>query len=417
MNGRAGTGRFALLLVLAGWPAQAVAQDVATVTPPIEIEAASFVPQALMQGKNHQVAPQASNDGFVNHYKLETEWGEVDAVSDYQLRARIQEANALKALDEMSRAGVFGDALVNGALAPVNMVVDLVTAPVDTVSGAVEGVGKWFGNIAKSVGSEDPHQEGALSSAAGWAGTKRAFAVELGVDPYTDWEPLQQGLASVGRAAFAGGITASAAVGAATEGTAIATPVTVLKISDTGRKMLIDNPPERLADLHRTDLAALGVPDDVIEPFLQNYNYSPMEKLQLVEALKRMDGAGGLDIYVAHATSAPDKMVARYMQQRAEMMANFHGQVAPLSIVRTSETPLQRTGDGRIVGLFPLDYVSWTPDLATIMNAMTPEIDQLDGVSSKEMWIEGQVSPDARQAMESMGWTVKDKAGLLITDG
>ena len=61
--------------------------------------------------------PDAVNDGYVTTYTLETEWGELKAVSDYRLRARIQEAKALKTLDEMSRAGVFGDALVEGVLA------------------------------------------------------------------------------------------------------------------------------------------------------------------------------------------------------------------------------------------------------------------------------------------------------------
>ncbi len=122
------------------------------------------------------------------------------AVSDYRLRARIQEVQALKALDEMSRAGVFGDSLRNGALAPIEGLVDLAKSPVETSKGAAKGVGRWFSNIADSVSSDDPHQEGALSAAAGWAATKRAFAVELNVDPYTDWEPLQQALVSVGRA-------------------------------------------------------------------------------------------------------------------------------------------------------------------------------------------------------------------------
>ncbi len=61
--------------------------------------------------------PDAVNDGYVTTYTLETEWGELKSVSDYPLRARIQEAKALKTLDEMSRAGVFGDALVEGVLA------------------------------------------------------------------------------------------------------------------------------------------------------------------------------------------------------------------------------------------------------------------------------------------------------------
>jgi len=129
----------------------ALASEIPVVKPPVELEAAKFVPGELMKGKVYYILPDAVNDGYVTTYTLETEWGELKAVSDYRLRARIQEAKALKTLDEMSRAGVFGDALVEGALAPVDAVVDLVTDPVDTVSDAAEGMGQWFGNCLTSA--------------------------------------------------------------------------------------------------------------------------------------------------------------------------------------------------------------------------------------------------------------------------
>jgi hypothetical protein len=391
----------------------AIAQDIPVVEPPLDVKAAQFVPNDLMAGANHKVQPTAVNDGFVNTYDLSTEWGDVKASSDYRLRVRIQEANALKALDDMSRAGIFGDALVNGALAPVEAAVDLVTSPVDTISGAAEGVGRWFGNMADSITSDDPHQEGAVSAAVGWAQTKRAFAVELGVDPYTDWEPLQEALASVARAAFAGGITAKAAMGMATEGTALELPVLALGLTSTMKKKLVDNPPERLAELHREDLAGLGISETAIEPFLDNHHYSPMEKLQFVEALTRMKGTEGLEILVVHASSAPDKLVARFMQQQAEMVAKFV-EKSPSSVLLAKKMPLLKTQDGRVVGIFPLDYVIWTQRLATIMQDLTPQIDSGAETSGREMWFEGVVSPETREGMKVNGWTVKEKTQLLI---
>ena len=167
-------------------------------------------------------------------------------------------------------------------------------------------------------------------------------------------------------------------------------------------------------DQHRADLADLGVSDNVIEPFLDNYHYSPMEKLQLVEALKRMKGTEGLDIYVAHATAAPDKRVARYMQQRAEMMAKFHEEVSPTSFVALKQAPLQRIQDGRVVGLFPLDYVPWTADLEVIVRAVSQDVDDMSEVTSKEMWFEGLAAPETRQALEAQGWVVKEDVQLLI---
>jgi len=130
----------ALVTLTVWWPAWA--SEIPVVKPPVELEAAHYVPGELMKGTVYQVQPTAVNDGYVTTYTLETDWGQVKAVSDYRLRARIQEVKALRTLDEMSRAGVFGDALVEGALAPVETVVDLVTEPVDTVSDAAEGMGQ-----------------------------------------------------------------------------------------------------------------------------------------------------------------------------------------------------------------------------------------------------------------------------------
>jgi hypothetical protein len=217
------------------------------------------------------------NDGYSNTYSLQTEVGEVNAISDYQLARKIQEIQALQTLDAMSRAGVFGDAMKGGVMAPFHGAKALVTSPVQTSKGAVKGIGRWMSNIGRAVASDDPYQEGGVSAALGWAGTKRAFALELGVDPYTDWEPLKAALSSVSRAAFAGGITVGVAMGAVTEGTTAGTAMSVTSLTGEMNDILLDNPPEALTKLNRKKLKGMGISRMVIDPFLLNYNYSPME--------------------------------------------------------------------------------------------------------------------------------------------
>ena len=116
------------VLLAAFWGAAALAQDIPVAKTPLQLEAGQFVPGNLMTGRNHKVLPAASNDGFINGYTLSTEWGDVKAFSNYRLRVRIHETDALRALDDMGRAGVFGDSLVQGALSPVQGAVDLVSS-------------------------------------------------------------------------------------------------------------------------------------------------------------------------------------------------------------------------------------------------------------------------------------------------
>jgi hypothetical protein len=381
----------------------------AFVQPPLKLNAALVVPDGKMVGEGYKIDPVAFNDGYSNTYTLITEIGEVQAVSDYQLARQMQEIRALMILDEMSRAGVFGDAMKEGVLAPFRGAKALVTAPVETTKGAVKGIGRWMGNIGRSVASDDPHQEGGISAAVGWAGTKRAFALELGVDPYTDWEPLQKGLTSVARAAFAGGITVGVAMGALTEGTTVGLLITVTSLTGEMNAILLDNPPEGLTKINREKLTNMGISKKIIDPFLKNYNYTPFEKTLLVEALKQMDGTKGRDLFVALATAAPDKVIARYYQQMAEMMLNYQKKGGAADIVKVENEVWLLNRKGTLVGTFPIDYLAWTSEASDIARG----VEKNANAKTRELWLEGSASPESLKALTARGWTVKERVGLL----
>ncbi len=380
--------------------------------PPLKLNAALILPDGKMEGKGYKVHKMAFNDGFSNTYTLETEVGNVDAVSDYQLARQIQEVRALLILDEMSRAGVFGEGMKNGLMAPLKAGKALITDPVNTTTGAIKGVGRWMGNIGRAITSDDAYQEGGVSAAVGWAGAKRAYALKLGVDPYTDWEPLQKGLTSVARAAFAGGITVGVAMGKLTEGTTVGTVTTVLSLTGDMNKILLDNPPEGLTKINREKLVRIDIPEEIIDPFLANYNYTPMEKTLLVESLKRMDGAQGRYIFLSEAASAPDREVARYMQQRAEMMANYHTKTMATDIVKIDKTLGQINRKGTLLGIVPIDYLAWTTGASRI----AASAEKSPQAKQREIWLEGSASPASNKALTARGWKVKERVGLLTGD-
>ena len=391
------------------WAAAATAEESGEFEPiPLQLNASLIVPDSLMAGPGYKVDTVAVSDGFNNTYVVETNLGDRQAVSDYQLGRTIQEFQALQVLDEMSRRGVFGDAMKGGVQAAWEGGKALVNAPVETTKGAVKGVGRWMGNIGRAARSKDPYQENAFSAAVGWAGTRRAFALELGVDPYTDWMPLQEALTSVAKAAFAGGITAGVLTDAAVGGTTFGTIIEVTGLTAEMNAILIDNPPEQLTRINTEKLSGIGVPEAAIRPFMLNYNYTPMEKSLLVEALVRMEGAKGRDLFIGQAAAAPDPIVARFIQQRATMMSNFHNRVAKTDIVDIGGLVWARTGDGRLIGVFPIDFLAWTPETSDAV-ADAAQVD----AKGREIWLEGSASPVAREALTKSGWTVKDRVALL----
>ncbi|MDX1707071.1 MAG: hypothetical protein R3274_00635 [Desulfobacterales bacterium] len=399
----------AIAIVGLGSTRAAAEEKPAYVKAPLKLNTALVVPDSKMVGRGYKIDPEAVNDGFSNTYTLKTEVGDVQAVSDYQLARQIQEINALIILDEMSKAGVFGDAMKEGLVAPIRGGKALVTAPVETTKGAVKGVGRWVGNIGRSIGSDDPYQEGGVSAATGWANTKRAFALELGVDPYTDWEPLQQALTAVARAAFAGGITVGVAMGAVTEGTTVGTVITVLSLTDEMNAILLDNPPEGLTKINREKLEKMGISKKTIDPFLKNYNYTPMEKTMLVEALNQMKDTKGRDLFISQATAAPDKIIARYYHQMSEMMLNYQKKHGAADIVQVQGEVWLLTRKGVLVGAFPIDYLAWTAETAKIAG----EIEQNPQAQNRELWLEGSASPECNKALTARGWKIKERVALL----
>ncbi len=65
----------AMMMMVAASPILAADQQPPFVQPPLQMEAAQLVPKEMMAGKAYKVAPQATNDGYVNTYTLNTDCG------------------------------------------------------------------------------------------------------------------------------------------------------------------------------------------------------------------------------------------------------------------------------------------------------------------------------------------------------
>jgi len=294
---------------------------------------------------------------------MKTDYGVITPSSTDELRARIQEVKATRALEKLERSDEFKDAVKGAVTGMVEGGKALVTSPIDTTKSAVKGIGRWLGNVGRSITSDDPHQDNVLKTALGYDAAKRADAIEMGVDPYTDFEPFQDRLGEVARAATAGGLVTSVAIDVGTEGTLAGTVTTVTSLASM-KDILKDNPPATLAKINKEKLQAMGIKAYQADALLKNYNYTPAEMTLIVEALKRMGDIEGREIFVAFATAAPDRQIARFMQHYAEMLADYITTVETGSLVDISGETWFVSGAGSLVGVFPLDYLAWTEEAA-----------------------------------------------------
>jgi len=129
----------------------------------------------------------------------------------------------------------------------------------------------------------------------------------------------------------------------------------------------------------------------------------------LVEALNQMDGTKGRDLFVAQATGAPDRVIARYYQQMAEMMLNYQKKNGAADIVKVQNEVWLMTRKGTLVGTTPIDYLAWTAETARIAAA----IEKDPKAENRELWLEGSASPETNKALSARGWKIKERAALL----
>jgi hypothetical protein len=378
--------------------------------PPLELIAADFLPESVLSGEGYTVDKRVVNDGAQNTYTIKSDYGVLTVTGGNELLARIQEIKATRALEELEGSDEFKDAAKGAVTGLVEGGKALWDEPVDTTKAAAKGVGRWLSNIGSSVTSDDPHQDNAFETAVGYDMAKRGYAVAMGVDPYTDFEPFQERLGEVARATAAGAMVTSMAINVGTAGSLVGTAATVTRLASM-QNLLKDNPPSALTKLNRETLLAMGIAGYQVDALLKNYNYTPAEMTMICESLKWMGDIEGREIFVAYAASAPDRDVAQFLQHYAEMLADYIATVETGDIVDIYGNAWLVSRSGALVGAFPIDYLAWVEGVAETTGAASEYVAG-HGIKRKELLLKGKVSPQARAALESRGWKITGNVRL-----
>ena len=381
---------------------------------PILLKASELLPANLIKGDNYRIAETVQNDGVINTYQLDTDDGFIFVESTAELLVRINELKALTKMNEMERSGVFKDSLISGVKAPVKLAGNLVTSPIQSSKDIVKGTGGFISNVGRSIFSRDPHQDNVLKVALGYDATKRKFAYEFLINPYSDYDPVVLRLGTISKAAVTGGILPRAAMVAigGTVGTALGLSATAKSM-----KLLVrDNPPGALRKINKNKLIAMKVEPELIEIFLDNYNYDPETKTILVGELESMEGVQGRNFFIAAATLASEETSALLYRATAQMMAAYHRLVAPAVHIGTiSGRPFLKNRDDMIVLPLPVDYIFWTETVAAKLQAFENGLTRIKDVKGKEMWISGKVEHNAGTKFANRGWKIiQDVSKKLI---
>lgn len=376
---------------------------------PPTLAASAILPAQWLVGANHRVAEAVRNDGYLNHYVVTSRFGEFPAVSAAALRIRLDEVNAIAAMDRVQDSEEFKQAFQEQAGKTIQGLENLVTKPGETLSGAVSGVAKTFERAGESLfGSRRSQaEEERWKDVLGFAKTKREYARHFGVDPYSSNRVLQEQLDRITWAGYFGGLSMGA-VTAMVPGAAGA----VLSLQG-GTTLLNDvlatTPPTDLRRINRDKLKAMGVDAQLAELFINNAAFSPRHQTLLVGALEEARGVGDREAFVRFAVPTHTEDLAFFRQRMAELYAGYHRNVATIArFVPVGQFVAAQTRGGALVVATPVDHLVWTPSAARVLAALSGQARMLKA-SRQELWLGGTASPLTRAELQRQGWVLQER--------
>lgn len=402
-------------LTLATLPGQGtVAQE--TYESPGHLALGDVLPDLEAKTPLYYIEDRVANDGVANHFVIYGS-GELYHVAGNDLaRERVREINALAALSEIQNTDAFKDGLKAAGKSTLESVKTAVTAPVATLKTIPAGVNRLFGNIYRSTKDErrSQYQDSAAKEALGFSKVKRAVAFEVGVDPYSSNEALQEKLTDVAWAAYAGGMSLSV-LKAVTLPEPIGKPLFVTHTSVKVSALIRDESPESLQKLNKEKLESIGAGAQQIEAFLENGWYSPSRQTILVEALASLNGVEAVAQYLDRAIETASEEQAYFMQRNAELLSACHVKQGPLkSVLYPARIPVAETKNGELVCLLAVDHLAWTEKVATTAQAIRADLPVRLKDTPIALKVSGNASEMAIAELKNLGFALEPKADTKL---
>ncbi len=383
--------------------------------PPAVLSAARILPPELLSGPNHRVQERVTNDGIVNIYKVDSQFGTFNAVSTAMLRVRIQEINAMAVMEQLKGTKEFGDALKESALNTMVAAKNMVFQPVKTLGEAASGVGLLFRRAGDSMfgAKRSDAEDSRFKNLIGFTNYKREYAYNLGVDVYSRNEALQDRLNDIAWTGFAGGLTVSVAMAAVPGGAGIA--MTAISTTRLTTAIFKTTPPQDLRRMNAEKLKAMDVDPHTIDTFISDSTFTPREQTLLVAALDEITGVADRERFVQLAALTHNDDVAFFRQRQAEMYAGYHRAVGRFErFLSVGPVAAARTANGALVFNIPVDYVVWSETVGRLVTTADNLANQLPGIKEKQLWVTGTLSPRARAEMQRLNWKIYERNEALI---
>lgn len=397
------------------------AQSPAAFEKPPVFQASQVLPPAMLTGDLYRVREYAPSDGFLVHFTLDTNYGEIKCHGLSELTERLNEIQAIKTLVETSKTDLFAEGLKLSVEAPIAAVKNIAAHPEESLRKAPATIGHFFQKVGSSISNASDKVEDkwenrdkdqdtsemldeagkglgkSAKSVAGFDKAKLDCARELGVNPYSDNALLQSEMEKVTWAFFAGGLPLRLGASAVSGGASMA--LTATKTVGLPED-IYDVTPSELLLRDRTMMEAMGASDALIERTLLNPNLSISQRHSIVSALSKLPKKGDKLTVLGLAANCASNEQARYLNQVISRLAAQHKQKPYAALTSVVRMPAGVTSDGTVEIIAPVDYISWTPKIANF--ARSPKMPQM----KYRALVYGKMSQPAKAGFEAAGWQV-----------
>jgi hypothetical protein len=381
---------------------------------------------SMQSGPGYQVGQQVTTNGAMGQYTIVAD-AEVfkDDAGTYQiesldlLKVRLSEIPAIAQLDNVSNTAVFTKAFASSAERPVKDAAQMVTHPMDTVTGLPSGIGQLFGRVklgaqtaySTATNSSESGEQRAKQTAGetgsvaltalGYDQVRRDLAKKLHVDPYSSDPILTKRLNHVAWVMFSARLMVNTVISVAVPGSML---ITGVEFTDD---LVYQTPKADLILLVEKKLKKMGLSDAEISAFSHN---SAMPLSLQVTAVHNLETLGPIPGRRTAADAIGGVMTeyqARFLVTSLQMLATWSQQKSPVAAIKVVGLLVAHDQNGTVIMPAPVDYVSWTQRIAGF--ATDP---QLLGMPNRVLWITGKLTPLARQQLMTNGWKVREGSQL-----
>ncbi|MGR8950335.1 MAG: hypothetical protein ACU84Q_20005 [Gammaproteobacteria bacterium] len=368
---------------------------------PQTVATRSILDADLLSSDDHIMADTAINDGYLTVYRLQSKHGELAARSTATLKIRIAELKAMTQMEKVKQSEEFQAAIKSSAGAVVSGAKNLLKSPVGTVKGSFSGIGSMFRSATVGGGSE--YEDGKLQQLSGFSKTKRQYANQFGVNPYSRNPLLQAKLNELAQGGFLGSLGFSVGMMAVPGGASIA--ISVAGNTRSLTEVLVEESPASLRVINSNKLQSFGFSEDLIELYIKNPIFTPAEQTLIVHALEQMSDTANRDRFIKFAILTGNADAAVFRTRQAYMFAQYNKETPLSNFENAGSLVVAKAKDGTYVFCAPLDHLLWTEEIS----AFVDELDANAKGAQKELVLTGTVSEMSRENLEDRGWRVIEK--------